>query len=219
MSRRTMDLRPEGVRRRVEEHRDRGLLVRCSIVGGLVLVAAWTTGAWRLETAKAHQRDAEEHATTVLAVERELAEVERSVEALGAELTAWRSVAVPFGPTAVVDGILAGIPESVTLDRLEFDANSLVTPSGRALSARSTDEAPARRITGELEGFAATDEDVVAFVTSLRAVPFFMQVTVERTWHLDLEGDSARAFRLGFEVDLESASPALAGVDRAEASS
>ena len=157
MSRRTMDLRPEGVRRRVEEHRDRGLLVRCSIVGTLVLVAAWTTGAWRLETAKTHQRDAEKHATTVLAVERELAEVERSVEAIGVELAAWRSVTIPFGPTAVIDGILAGLPESVTLDRLEFDADSLVTTSGRALSSRSTDDAPARRITGELEGFAVTE--------------------------------------------------------------
>lgn len=216
MSRRTMDLRPETVRRRVDEHRERGLLVRCSIVGGLVLVAAWTSGAWRLETAKAHQRDAESHAATVLSVERELAEVERSVTRLGSELTAWRSVTVPFGPTSIVDGILAGLPGSVTLDRLSFDADSLVTPSGRSLTARSDRAAVARRVKGELEGFAATDEDVVSLVTSLRSVPFFMQVTVERTWHLDLDGDSARAFRLGFEVDLEAASPTPKTPERAE---
>ena len=209
MSRRTMDLRPESVRRRVDERRERGLLARCSIVGGLVLIAAWTSGAWRLEVAKAHRDDAEAHAASVLSVERELAEVEGSIASLGRDLSAWRTVTIPFGPTAVVDGILAGLPESATVERLAFDANSLVTSSGRALTARTDMEPSPRRLQGEIEGFAATDEHVVEIVTSLRSVPFFMEVKVERTWHREIKGDPARAFRLRFEVDLETASPAL----------
>ena len=169
---------------------------------------------WLWDRLKPHQRAWAEPWQAEL--QRELAEVERSVTRLGSELTAWRSVSVPFGPTSIVDGILAGLPGSVTLDRLSFDADSLVTPSGRSLTARSDRAAVARRVKGELEGFAATDEDVVSLVTSLRSVPFFMQVTVERTWHLDLDGDSARAFRLGFEVDLEAASPTPKTPERAE---
>lgn len=208
MSRRTMDLRPESIRRRVDERRERGLLVRCSIIGGVVLIAAWGSGAWRLSAAKAHQRVAESHAATVLGVERELQDVEAAVDRLGDELSAWRSVTIPFGPTAVVHGILDGLPASATVERLEFYAGSLITPSGRTVSSRTETERPARRLQGELEGFAASDEDVVSLVESLRAVPFFLEVKVERTWHRDLQGDPARAFRLGFEVDLEAASPA-----------
>ena len=204
-----MDLRPESVRRRVDERRERGLLARCSIVGGLVLIAAWTSGAWRLEVAKAHRDDAEAHAASVLSVERELAEVEGSIASLGRDLSAWRTVTIPFGPTTVLDGILAGLPESATVERLAFDANSLVTSSGRALTARTDMEPSPRRLQGEIEGFAATDEHVVEIVTSLRSVPFFMEVKVERTWHREIKGDPARAFRLRFEVDLETASPAL----------
>ena len=82
--------------------------------------------AGRLSAAKAHQRVAESHAATVLGVERELQDVEAAVDRLGDELSAWRSVTIPFGPTAVVHGILDGLPASATVER-----GSPPTPASR----------------------------------------------------------------------------------------
>jgi hypothetical protein len=53
MSGRSMDLRPDSVRRRVESAREKSHLRNMSVVAGLLLTVAWSTGAWRLSDARA----------------------------------------------------------------------------------------------------------------------------------------------------------------------
>jgi hypothetical protein len=99
------------------------------------------------------------------------------------------------------------LPESATIESFELDATSLIAVSARS-DSNATD--PPRRVSGEIDGFAASDEDVARFVDALRARPFFRGVRVVTTRHRELGGadEVAREFRIAFEVDLDAASPA-----------
>lgn len=205
MSTRRMDLRPGGVRDRVRESTERSFVSRAAVVAGCLLVAAWTVGAVRLGTARRTHAEVVDRAEATMAIERDLAVTMGDLERLGDDLAAWRRVTIPFSTGPLVAAIVADLPESATLERLELDASSLVAAPLR--TGRRASEA-SRRIDGELEGFAATDEAVAEFVDALRARPFFREVRVESTRHRDLEGDAARSFRIGFGIDLEAASPA-----------
>lgn len=210
MSTRRMDLRPPSVRARVREAGERWLVSRATAVAGCLLVVAWSVGAIRLGTARSLHADVVNRAEQTMAVERDLAITTTELERLGEELAAWRRITIPFETGPLVAGVVADLPESATLERLELDATSLVAAPLR--TTRGTAPSP-RRIEGEVEGFAASDEAVAAFVDALRERPFFRDVRVESTRHRDIAGDPARAFRIAFAIDLEAASPAPSKVD------
>lgn len=207
MSTRRMDLRPPGVRARVREAGERSFVSRTAAVAGCLLVVGWTVGALRLGTARRTHADVVTRAEETMAVERELVATSAELERLGEDLAAWRRVTIPFRTGPLVAAVVADLPDSATMERLELDATSLVAAPLRAGRGAS---ASARRIEGEIEGFAASDEAVAAFVDALRERAFFRDVRVESTRHRDVAGDPARAFRIAFTVDLEAASPAPA---------
>ncbi len=209
MSVRRMDLRPATVRSRVQESRERWLVSRTAGVAGCLLVVAWSVGAMRLGAARRVHADVVERAEATMAIESELATTGSELERLGADLAAWRRVSIPFATGDLIAAVVEDLPESASLERLELDADSLVATPLRS-PRRDDQRNPSRRIEGEIEGFAASDEAVAAFVDALRRRPFFEDVRVESTRHRDLAGIPARAFRIAFDVDLESASPAPA---------
>jgi hypothetical protein len=206
MSMRRMDLRPAGVRNRVRESSERSFVSRCAGVAGCLLVVAWSVGAIRLGTARRVHADVVSRAEATMAIESELARTTEELERLGDDLAVWRSVTIPFAASDLLAAIIADLPESASLERLELDAGSLVATPLRT-PRREERRDSTRRIEGEIEGFAATDEAVAAFVDALRTRPFFDDVRVESTRHRDVGGDAARSFRLAFLIDLDAASP------------
>jgi hypothetical protein len=154
-------------------------------------------------------------AEATMAIESELAATMKEMDRLGDDLDDWRTVCIPFRSSELLAAIIADLPESAGLERLELDAGSLVAAPLRAPRRDGHRDIP-RRIEGEIEGFAASDEAVAAFVDALRVRPFFADVRVESTRHLDLEGNPARSFRLAFLIDLEAASPTLAPIEIGE---
>jgi len=207
MSMRRMDLRPTSIRSRVRESRERRLVARCAGVAGCLLVVAWSVGAVRLGAARRVHADVVARAESTMAVESELADTIDDMDRLGSDLAAWRRVNIPFATGHLIAAVVEDLPVSASLERLELDADSLVATPLRS-PRRDADREIARRIDGEIEGFAASDEAVAAFVDALRRRPFFRDVRVESTRHRDVAGTPARAFRVAFELDLESASPA-----------
>lgn len=207
MSTRRMDLRPPAVRALVREAGERTFLSRMTAVAGCLLVLAWSVGAIRLGSARRTHADVVTRAEETMAVESDLVSTTGELDRLGEDLAAWRRVTIPFETGPLVAAIVADLPESATLDRLELDATSLVAAPLRPVRGETE---RTRRIEGEIEGFAARDEAVAAFVDALRNRPFFRSVRVESTRHRDVSGDSARAFRIAFGIDLEAASPAPA---------
>jgi hypothetical protein len=153
-----------------------------------------------------------DRAEATMAIESELATTSAELDRLGSDLAAWRRVSIPFATGDLIAAIVEDLPESASLERLELDADSLVATPLRS-PRRDEPRATARRIEGEIEGFAASDEAVAAFVDALRRRPFFEEVRVESTRHRDVSGVPARAFRIAFDLDLETASPVPAFVD------
>jgi hypothetical protein len=212
MSVRRMDLRPATVRSRVQESRERWLVSRCAGVAGCLLVVAWSVGALRLGAARRVHADVVDRAEATMAIESELATTSAELDRLGSDLAAWRRISIPFATGDLIAAIVEDLPESASLERLELDADSLVATPLRS-PRRDEKRNNARRIEGEIEGFAASDEAVAAFVDALRRRPFFEEVRVESTRHRDVSGVPARAFRIAFEIDLETASPVPSSVD------
>jgi hypothetical protein len=215
MSLRNMDLRPATMRRRVRESCERSFVSRCAGVAGCLLVVAWSVGAFRLSSARRIHADVFARAEATMAIESELAATMKEMDRLGDDLDDWRTVSIPFRSSELLAAIITDLPESAGLERLELDAGSLVAAPLRAPRRDEHRDTP-RRIEGEIEGFAASDEAVAAFVDALRVRPFFADVRVESTRHLDLEGNPARSFRLAFLIDLEVASPTLAPIEIGE---
>ena len=60
---------------------------------------------------------------------------------------------------------------------------------------------------GELEGVAANDIDVANLVESLRSRNPIGGVEVETSRHVEIEGQPARAFQIGFVINLEDINP------------
>jgi hypothetical protein len=208
MSGRSMDLRPDSVRRRVESAREKSHLRNMSVVAGLLLTVAWSTGAWRLSDARAAYSLATAQAEETIRVEQELARITLRFDEAGEALSAWRRCSIPFGASAIVASIVNDLPESGTIERIELDAGSLVSAPVRGARSR-TEKTTARRITAEIEGFTASDDDVALFVEALRRRPLLKEVRVETTRHRTVGEETARAFRIAFDIDLEIASPIL----------
>ena len=209
MTGRTMDLRPEVVCRRVRDARERMRVTRFAVVAGALICIAWFNASWRLSAARADLDSATERAENVVRVEAELQKARDSLERNGRELAAWRRVTIPIATGDLIDMIVDMLPESATIERLELDATSLIAvPAGFARTSTG-DQTPPRRIEGDIEGFAATDDDVARFVDALRNRPFFRGVRVVTTRHRELGSGTevAREFQIAFEVDLDSASP------------
>ena len=207
MNGRTMDLRPTTTRDRVRVSRERDWITRMTVVASVLVSIAWLGGSWRLSAARADLAVATERAENVVQIERRLAEERAEVERTGRDLAAWRRTTIPFSTGGVVDSIVGVLPASATVERLELDAGPLIAVSA-GIGRNSTDQP--RRVKGEVEGFAGSDDDVAALVDALRGLQRFAGVRVVTTRHRDLSGDGevARAFRIAFEIDLEGASPA-----------
>lgn len=215
MTGRMMDLRPTGVRQRVANARERTRLVQLCLLAATCLSMAWSVAAWRLREARVDHQLAVTRADEVLRVERELAEITERFDLAGRRLEVWRRCSIPFGASSILASIANDLPESGTLERVEFDAPSLVTGPVRGGRARSGLDST-RRIEAEFEGFTATDADVAIFVDALRRRPLFRDVRVESTRHRSVADRTARAFRIVFEIDLETASPVLATTSLSE---
>ena len=206
---RTMDLRPMGVRHRVRDGMERMRVTRFAVVAGVLLCAAWTSASWRLSMARADLASATERAEDVVRVEAELQEARDSLKRDGRELAAWRRVTIPIATGRLIDTIIDVLPDSATIERLELDATSLIAVSSGNARAMVENASPPRRVEGDVEGFAATDEDVARFVDRpvCEILPTDIVVT---TRHRELGSgiEVAREFQIAFEVDLDSASPA-----------
>lgn len=208
MNGRSMDLRPESVRSRVASSREKTHLRNMSVIAGVLLTVAWSTGAWRLSDARAEHALATAQAEEILRVEQELAQITLRFDEAGRALSAWRRCSIPFGASTIVASIVNDLPESGTIERIELDAGSLVATPVRGARSRG-DKSEVRRITAEIEGFTASDDDVALFVEALRRRPLLKEVRVETTRHRTVGEETARAFRIAFDIDLDIASPVL----------
>lgn len=205
MNGRTMNLLPPSVRNEVERTEARNRMVVVGLLAGALLVGAWLYGGLRVSDAEGRRAIARERAAEVLAAEGESRRLGERLERMATDIDSYRAVQLPFPVSQLLATIVNELPDSVTFDRVDFDASSLVASPIR--SAGSETSAPPRRLRGELEGIAANDVDVALMVDSLRTRRPIEQVEVETSRHHQVGDHPARAFRIGFTIDLDAMQP------------
>lgn len=206
MRTRTMNLMPPETLERVEQAEATSRIVVVGAVSLSLLAAAWLHGGLRLSDAEARRALAERRAQEVLVTEQESARLTAELDGLAAEITAWRSVQLPFRVSSLLATISNELPTSVTCDVIEFDASSLVGAAVRSGDGKTL-VAPPSRLRGEMAGIALSDLDVAMLVDALRARKPISSVGVETTRHQRIDNRSVRAFRISFEIDLDHLQP------------
>ena len=77
-------------------------------------------------------------------------------------------MAVPLQLSQVLATVINQLPDSVTLDRIDMDAQ--IRRGGRSPRSKTSDKSEqgiSRTLNGEVAGFAASDEDVAELVARL----------------------------------------------------
>jgi hypothetical protein len=203
-----MNLMPPETLERVEQAEATSRIVVVGAVSLSLLAAAWLHGGLRLSDAEARRALAERRAQEVLVTEQESARLTAELDGLAAEISAWRSVQLPFLVSSLLATISNELPTSVTCDVIEFDASSLVGAAVRSGDGKTL-VAPPARLRGEMAGIALSDLDVAMLVDALRAREPISSVGVETTRHQRIDNRSVRAFRISFEIDLDHLQPTM----------
>lgn len=208
MNGRTMNLLPPSVRARVDQVETRKRLMSIGMASVALLMGAWLYGGLRASEAEKRHNVAEERAAEVLATENQGNQMLEELSGMEARITAYRSVQLPFKVSHLLATIVNELPGSITFDRMDLDATSLVAAPIRGVGNTGS-VAPPRIMRGELQGVAATDLDVARLVEALRARRPIEEVEVETSRHTRIGPHPARAFRLAFSIDLESLDAAV----------
>ncbi len=206
MSGRTMNLLPASIRQDVQRAEDSQRIIVVGLISASLLVGAWIHGGIRASDAENRRTLAREKAEEVLEAERKTILLDAQLTMISDEIHAYRAIQIPFNISSLLATVVDEMPESVTLSRIDLDASSLIGSPVRSGKGNEL-TAPPARLRGELEGVAANDIDVANLVESLRSRNPIGGVEVETSRHVEIEGQPARAFQIGFVINLEDINP------------
>ena len=216
MSGRTMDLLPDAIRQNVQRAEDTQRIIVVGLISASLLIGAWIHGGIRASDAENRRTVAMEKAEEVLQAEQKTILLHAQLNMISDEIQAYRAIQIPFNISSLLATVVDEMPDSVTLSRIDLDASSLIGSPVRSGKGNEL-TAPPARLRGELEGVAANDVDVATLVESLRNRNPIGGVEVETSRHVEVEGQSARAFQIGFVINLEDINPKTMIVKTAEA--
>jgi hypothetical protein len=200
-----IDLLPEAVRVRSQAGVRTGRYVTAAVLITLVLVLL-TTHSWlTLKRARAEYQTAREQADMVLATEARAESLRQQISEIRTEIDRYDRIALPLDVSAVLATIANGMPNGMTLDRIDFEAGAYrIVRSPRSKGADEAKETPPRALNGEVSGFAPTDREIAEFVGYLSDTPPFENVSLDFSRTRVVRDRSAREFRLSFRIDLET---------------
>ena len=204
MSHRAIDLLPPEVHARNAA----GLVMaRCLAAGvgiGLMLVLTITHSQIVKQRASESLKLVTSQADLVHAAEVKEAALSAQLERARRTIREYRAIALPLDVSEILATVVNHLPTSVTLERIEIDCGerrpgrSARTP----LDSRAEAATP-RMLSGELSGFAASDQDIAELVARLKKSPPFDGVSLDFTRSRTVRDRGAREFRLSFRVDLD----------------
>ncbi|MEM8836152.1 MAG: PilN domain-containing protein [Planctomycetota bacterium] len=120
------------------------------------------------------------------------------LESIGASVTRYEALAWPLSSGVVLDGLVAALPEAVTLTGLGLTPREL-----RVSGTKRGERSVRRELVAEVEGIARRDSEVAEYVSGLQVSGLFTSVTLDYARSADVDGVAARSFRLSAVVDLE----------------
>ncbi|MCI0364877.1 MAG: PilN domain-containing protein [Phycisphaerales bacterium] len=204
MKQHPIDLLPESIRVRSQAGlRMSRFIIASATALGLLTIAA-THSSFMLIGAQDELFQAATLAEPVFATEARASELKALLQRTNEYVELYDRLALPINVSAVIATVVNCLPESAALDQFDLDAGARVvgrTPRARGLDTR--DEPPRRILSGEISGFAATDQQIAELVGRLQSTPPFRDVTLDFSRTRDIHGRDAREFRLSFKIDLD----------------
>lgn len=204
MTQRAIDLLPDAIRARSQAGVVAGRYVAALLIAVVLLGLTATHSRLMLDLSRQRLKVAEEQADIVLAAEAKAARLRQSLAETHAFIARYELIALPLEISRVLATIVGELPPSATLDRIDLYAGTRQrNRSSRSRGSAGADGAPPRVLTGELSGFAASDQDVAQLVTNLDAIGLFRQVSLDFSRTRTVRGRNAREFRISFRANLE----------------
>lgn len=120
------------------------------------------------------------------------------LESIEASVSRHQSLAWPVSSGVVLDALVATLPDAVTLTGLGLTPREV-----RVQGAKRGERGTRRELVAEVEGIARRDAEVAQYVSGLQSSGLFSSVTLDFARTADVDGVSARSFRLSAMVDLE----------------
>lgn len=213
MTQKPIDLLPESVRLRCQAGLRTGRYIG-AVVAAIVVVVVTTTYA-RVDAERAQERLARARVTAelVLQTESRAAQLQAALDEAERRIELNERIALPIRMSSLLATLTNQLPKSVTLDRVDF---SMARPTSRLLKvpSRSSDGSkrpssdlprPPRLLTGEITGFAASDEDIAVLIAALRDTPPLESISLDFSRTRMVRSQAAREFRMSFQIDLDSA--------------
>ncbi len=224
MKQRPIDLLPDTIRARSQAGVVAGRYVVAVLIGVVLLGLTATHSRLMLDLARQRLRVAEEQADIVLSAEAKAAYLRRTLRDSRYFIERYELIALPIDLSRVVATIINVLPASATLDRIDIYAGvRRNTRSSRSTGDNDADGPIPRVLTGELSGFAATDQDVAQLVADLESLGVFEQVSLDFSRTRSVRGHNAREFRISlrsslsvrYEVaDIEQPAPPAGDLER-----
>lgn len=204
MSHGQIDLLPESIRARSQAGVVAGRYVASMLIGVVLLGLMATHSRLMLDLARDRLRVAEDQANMVLAAEAKAVRLRQTLDETRGYIQRYERIALPLEISRVIATIIDELPDSATLDRIDVRAGTRQRGrNARGRSAAGPSEPLSRVLTGELSGFAVSDQDVAAIVANLETLGLFEQVTLDFSRTRTVREKSAREFRISFRADLE----------------
>ena len=204
MKQQPIDLLPDAIRARSQAGVVAGRYVVSVLIGVVLLGLTATHSRLMLDLARQRLRVAEEHADIVLSAEAKAAHLRQTLQETRQFIERYELIALPIDLSRVVATVTNVLPPSATLDRIDVYAGPRRnTRSARGKGDRENQGAVPRMLTGELSGFAATDQDVAQLVANLEHVGVFEKVSLDFSRTRSVRGHNAREFRISLRSGLD----------------
>lgn len=202
-----IDLLPKAIYAQSQAGLRMGRFGAASAVVIVMLVVAATHSRIVLRNAQIDKYNISAQATQVSEIEVKAATLRRSLADLQKFTEVYQKTAYPLNLSAILATIVHKLPPSVTLDQISLNAGTRQTArTPRSKSLASKDEpAPPRILTGDVSGFAASDQYIADLVSRLKGTPPFREVSLDFSRTRNVRNRSAREFRMSFRIDLDAA--------------
>ena len=202
MTQRPINLLPDSYRAQSEAGVVAGRYVVSLVIAVVLLGLAATHARLMLDLSRQRLRVAEEQADIALSAESQAAELRRQLDDTRDFIRRYGLIALPIDISRVVATLTNVLPESATLDRIDLASRYSRTARSKAGRLNAAEGAVARTLTGELSGFALTDQDVAELVNRIEDIGLFEHVSLDFSRSRSVRGENARGFRISFRADL-----------------
>lgn len=175
------------------------------LIGAIALVVVLATHSrLQLDHAQKVLQHTQVEADQVLETEARAEELRQTLAEGREAEDRYHELALPLEISSVIATLVNAVPEGMSLDRLDLDAGARrFTRSARSKGPINLDGPPPRLLTGEISGFAKSDDQVALLDETLNGLEPFRNVSVDYSRNRTIRGAEAREFRLSFQIDLD----------------